>query len=344
MAARQRRLLGFLLTLAAFAPGCNLLPERTQQRNQGSIGLRADNDSDSSTSGTAIAGDEPRNRPDNRYDLPPANIQQSGCCAAATQEPQSALAPPVLPNEAKLPITDAKLMPAVQVTPIEADPTVVSVLRAMLDNRPDRAMEAIQRCPPNNQKLLLILMSMISDLGGGKVDVTDPVSAEHLDDLIRSAHLELRPHLPLKIEKMFFCRDIKSFGNYEPLPPRYEFRAGGGDHCGEMVQVYLELRNFPVRTQGDMFESTLASKIEIRDGQDQPVFRHDEQARVFRSRSPRSDMFFKYQFEVPPHLPPGTYSLSIEIDDTQSQPARSVRQAIEMRIISAGSVAAGSSE
>ena len=48
----------------------------------------------------------------------------------------------------------------------------------------------------------------------------------------------------LDIEKICFCREIKTFGVYDPWPEDHAFQAGVEDRPGELVQVYVELRNF----------------------------------------------------------------------------------------------------
>jgi hypothetical protein len=228
--------------------------------------------------------------------------------------------PPAAPPEPPLPI----------VIPAPPPPPIVAALQHFLENRPDRALDDLKGYPPEVQKMLIHLLPLVATLADDKVNPNDPATAEHMAEQLKSCLAEL--HMPLAIDKMCYCKDAKSFGCYEPLQLNYQFHAGTGDHAGERVRVYLELKNLSVRQNRELFESMISSKFEIHDSTDKIVSRQDDTDALFRSHSPRNDIFLVCEFEVPPKVPPGTYTLWIEIKDTLSKPARTTRKAIELRI------------
>jgi hypothetical protein len=209
-------------------------------------------------------------------------------------------------------------------------PAVVTALQYTLDNRPDRALDAVQNCPQANQKLIMRLLPPLADLADPKVDISQPATAQRIYELLRSAESELS--LSLTIDKMCFCKNVKSFGCYDVMAPSHEFRAGNDEHGGERVRVYLELRNLSAHQNGQVFQSAIASRIAIHDSEDKEAFRQDDPNEMFQSRSPRNDIFLECQFEVPRHIPPGTYTLWIDITDKLAKPPHTARRSIEMKI------------
>jgi hypothetical protein len=340
MAARDGRLLILWVIIAVFAPGC-----KNGAPSNAVIGP------------SALAPVSPTMAPTNQVaqNTPPGQVPQRPDPYAHTVLPGNPLptvpvAQTVYPSQGSggpsivIPPRPEELPPIVPVVKVEQVPpesALLAAVRFVLVNRPEQAREALRRCPANNQALLEILLPLLADLAEGRVDATNAENVQHVNEQFEAGVAQLKPYLPLNISQMCFCKDAKSFGYFEPLPPRTEFRAGIDDHCGEMVRVYLELRNLTVRQSGAIFESSLVSKLEIRDSQDRTVFRHDDHAPPFKYRSQRNDVFLQCQFEVPPKLPPGTYTLWIEITDVLSDRPHVAHKAIEMRITSSGALTTG---
>jgi hypothetical protein len=174
------------------------------------------------------------------------------------------------------------------------------------------------------------LLPLLAYLADPKVDLSDPATAQRVFEQIEGVRGTISP--PLAIDKMCFCKDVKSFGCYDPLPPNHEFRACTEEHRGEQARVYLELRNLSAHAKGQFFQSAIFSRITIHDSDDKEAFRQEDANEVFQTRSPRNDVFLECQFEVPRKIPPGTYTLVIEITDKLSKPTRTTKKSIEMRI------------
>jgi hypothetical protein len=124
----------------------------------------------------------------------------------------------------------------------------------------------------------------------------------------------LRPRPTLAVEKMCYCRRITNYGLYDPLADDHGFLAGADRRLGELVQLYVEVRNFVSRRNGQFYETTLATRLEIHDGRGL-VARMEFPAKPDRSLSPRQDYFIHYQFHVPAMMEPGDYQLTIALRD-----------------------------
>jgi hypothetical protein len=157
--------------------------------------------------------------------------------------------------------------------------------------------------------------------GSGFGEVVD-----ELDRLLQP----IRPRAPLQIAKMCFCTRIKTYGVYEPLSDRAQFR------CDDQVQVYVELRNFITtavkNSSGDpRHQIRMRSSYEIHDETRAVVFSdtfHRDGEAADESRTPRHDYFENYTFLVP-KLKPGNYTLWIKVEDLGSDPPRSVKGSLD---------------
>ena len=96
---------------------------------------------------------------------------------------------------------------------------------------------------------------------------------------------------------------------------------------GELVRLYVEVRNFASVPQGGYFETRLSSRIEIRDGQGKTVWANDfdQEKKPLRTLSRLSDFYYLYCF-VTPHLPAGTYQLVLLLADETIAGSRRVAQ------------------
>ncbi len=206
--------------------------------------------------------------------------------------------------------------PTVQIyPPPDTDPPVVAALRCLMEKRPDDAVSRLQGLDKANQDVLLCLLPLAARLGQGPLDRTSAADLTAMADQAETVAAPLRLRAPLAIDKMCFCRRIDKFGQYESLPDRHEFR------CGELVQLYAELRNFSCNSGKAGYETRLASSVRLTcqmpDSRTETVWRQDfhDRDRVDRSRSPRRDYFNNYRFCIPENLPRGSYKLWLKVVD-----------------------------
>jgi hypothetical protein len=214
--------------------------------------------------------------------------------------------PPPEPQPERVPV-------AAPPAPRPPEAPLVMALRCVLEKHPAEAVALLQRYDRADQELLLALLPLAARVGEGGLGRISPEEMAAILDQLHALALALRPRATLALDKVCFCRQIDNFGQYEPLPPDHQFRAGCGDRPGEFVQVYVEVKNITNRPRGPIYETDLSSTLQIFNAQRQEVWRW-KSAAVERSHSPRQDCFINFQFPVP-RLPQGLYTLRIEVCD-----------------------------
>jgi hypothetical protein len=226
--------------------------------------------------------------------------------------------------------------------PAPPDPPLVAALRALMEKRPEEALDSLKGYDKANQELLLCLLPLAVRLTEGGLQRLHPGELAPLLDQLRALERPLAERSALSIDRMCLCRKIESYGVYEKAPDDWAYAAGVGDQAGELVQVYVELRNFASKQQGNYYETCLASTLEIHDYRGNLVWRRDFPAQPDHSHSPRHDYFINYRFAVPPHVPPGSYVLWIQVRDLTGQPGKDVpahrtaRRSLDFRVRGTG--------
>jgi len=251
-----------------------------------------------------------------------SDIQKAGL-NPTTVSPE--LGPPVEPGPALQP---RPLPPTVEAVKPPIDPPLLAALRCLLEKRSGDAVGQLLQYDKPTQDLLLCLLPALARLGEGGLDQATPEELAHLMAQLESALASLRPRSALVIDKMCYCRDIDRYGVFEELPEQHPFRPG------ELVEVYVAVRNYTTTQHGDHFEIRLASSLEIKDGDKpaQPEKKPVAREHLDRSRVPRHDHFFSYRFYVPENLPPGRYTLQIKIADQLSTTKREAQRGLDLRV------------
>jgi hypothetical protein len=205
-----------------------------------------------------------------------------------------------------------------------AEEPVIAAMRYLLENRPAEALQQLGRYEQPNQDILIELLPWLARLTKGSLEAANPKELTNLEEQIDLLDQALRPRAALTIDKLCFCRRVKGFGEYEPLPAGHAFRAGFDGVAGERMQIYVEVRNFSSRAVGPLHETRLASKVEIRDANGAVEYRKDIPAEPDRSLSPRHDYYFICYLPLPPDLPPGRHSLVVEVRDVTGHATKRV--------------------
>jgi hypothetical protein len=229
-----------------------------------------------------------------------------------------------------------------------ADEPLVLALRAYLQKRPADALEALGRYEKANQDMLLVALPFAARLTEGDIDKVSPREAAEMADMVQGVEDRLRQRAALRIEKMLFCRQIDDFGEFVPreaVNAMPTFEGGAGDQPGETVRVYVELRNVSSRQRGDSYETRLAGSIELLDFELHSAYKKDFPPEQHRGQSARHDFFVNCSFSVPRKIPPGRYTLRVEVrditnlasDPTGAQlsppPHRIARQSLDLQVI-----------
>ncbi len=234
---------------------------------------------------------------------------------------------PVTTPDAEVPVA-AKPMTEVPAARPVAEPPLIVALRCLLDNRPEDALNAIQRYDPTTQDLLKCLLPLAVYLTERNLERQSPQDVSTVVDEIQRLLVPLSARAALTIDQMCFCSQINRFADYEPLPKDHVFRPG------DPVQVYVELRNFSSERHGQFYVTHLSSSVEIHDYNDRVVRTLDipeSRIRPDCSRTQRHDYFNNYRFYVP-NLPQGEYTLWIKVIDTGHQPVREVKRSLDFRV------------
>jgi len=215
------------------------------------------------------------------------------------------------------------------------DEPIVLVLRSLLNDRPQEALEQLKGYDPCNQEALICLTAIVARLAKKRLDQLSPTEVDNLQEQLQKSLLcALRPRAELLIDKMCFCDWIKGYGVYKELPKDYEFQPGTADRPGERAQLYVELRNLTSAPRGNAYETGLHSTMRILDAGGKEVFLREipEAEGPSRTLTPLPDYYKSYWFYVP-HLPPGRYQLRLEVRDvTRPQAPRLAAKSLEFRV------------
>ena len=129
---------------------------------------------------------------------------------------------------------------------------------------------------------------------------------------VADLHRLLAESADLQIPTVAFCREVRSFGSYDPMLPG-EFIAGRANRA----IVYCEIDNLQSKPTDDgLFKSVLATRMEVFDVDGKSVWHADEPEIIDNCRRRRTDFFIAQRAILPPTLPAGEYTLKITVEDT----------------------------
>jgi len=239
-----------------------------------------------------------------------------------------ALEPPPLPKEHR------QALSAPPESQLKREP-LTDALQCILENKHDEALRCLSAYDAETQELFLGLLPTLSILSKKKVTELSAAEVAVLHEQLYSLIGTLRPRTPLAIAKVCYCEWVKGYGNYKPMPEGHAFAAPAPGRPGELVQLYVELRNFVNASRHGAFETRFSSAVEICDSRGELVwsYRFEDEKQPIRSRTQLHDWFNNYSFHVPKSLPPGVYQLTIQVtDETVPESRRVARQHLEFRV------------
>lgn len=216
---------------------------------------------------------------------------------------------------------------------IQREPIVVA-MEKFLQEQPEEAIQYLQAYEKSNQEFFLRLLPVLAQMTNAKIEELDDQQTQALYLQLESLLETLRAKAHLMIDTMCYCSSIESYGMYSPLGTDHAFRAGSTNGPGELVQIYVQLKNLCPAKCEKGFQTKLSSSIRINDNAGNEVWFYNFKNRQnpLQSQSPRRDHFNNYSFYVP-HIPAGTYTLTIEIEDQTNPGAnRIVRKSMPFRV------------
>jgi hypothetical protein len=237
---------------------------------------------------------------------------------------------PVFPPQTLPPISPVPVV----ITP--PDPPLVAAIRAYLDNRPDEAVKHLKGLDKTNQELMLQLIPALVRASQVDLSRATPHEIGVLAGQLDAPAAALATRGPLFVEKACFCRWVKNFGRYDPLPDRHAFPPGA------LAELYLEVKNVPSEPtssppEGDGYVTRLACTLQLRDAAGGVVELTDQSRKAVPAlaetkrdftRSPIRDYFLLFRFPVPGK--PGEYKVVVEVRDPAT--GRAVSKTMPFRV------------
>jgi hypothetical protein len=265
---------------------------------------------------------------------PPARSEEPTPAPAEEKPPDPPRPPPAPePSRGEVTLASAAARP---------DPPLVGALRCLLEKHPpEEALAFLDGYDVADREQLWGLLQLVARRG--ELRRATPQEVARALDQLEALAREMRPRAALVLEKLCFCRpfSVDNFGLYEPLEEGHPFRAAAPGYPGERVQVYAEVRNLAGRPVGDHVETVLKGKLEIRAGGSGPPIKEIDLGCLDRSRSPRRDFFVNFHFDTP-RLPPGSYTLWVEVKDVtpapdgSARPPRVARRSLDFQVVGDG--------
>ncbi|MCG8408534.1 MAG: hypothetical protein MI923_25310 [Phycisphaerales bacterium] len=122
----------------------------------------------------------------------------------------------------------------------------------------------------------------------------------------------MRSRADLAVPKVTLCTAIEGFGRYDPIEPT-EFPAGRKN----LVLVYIEVDNFSSeQTTSGLFRTLLSVRQELFNKAGESLWNKKDENIEDLARQKRRDFYLTIgPIAIPKTLPPGEYSLKIEVED-----------------------------
>jgi hypothetical protein len=258
------------------------------------------------------------------YEGPPSVLQPLDWQARAPSD-QASLPSLGNPTFVETPISDSS-------QPQAPEPDAILALRMLLANQSAQAVKCLETYDRPTQELLMRLLPAVA-LITEKGSVSQLTNAERgaLDVQLQGLLVSLHAMSDLTIDKLVLCDLIDRDGRFVPQREGYVYQVG------ELVQVYLLLRNVASELRDGYYVTVLHGKVSLKDAQGQG-WDHDfrEWEKPLKTATASFDCYRPYDFYVP-HVPPGRYTLTFEVTDETHAPRRVARKSIEFTVAARGS-------
>lgn len=241
---------------------------------------------------------------------------------------------PVEPPPNPTPVVNVGPDPTMRPIDLAPKHPIVMAVECLLDNRHEEAQRHLQNYDPKTQEFLMRILPTLSLVA--RNNALSPADIAAVDESLKGLRYYLQVNSEFAISKLNFCESIKGYAIYKPLPADHLFVAAQPDRPGELVQLYVEIKNFGSRSNQGLYETLLSSHVEIRDEKGETKwlhrFRPDDLKLVSRTRL--GEYYHNYTFPLPSNLPPGSYHLIVVMtDETQPNQPRPAHASVPLRIV-----------
>lgn len=235
-----------------------------------------------------------------------------------------------LPDAAR---PDTPPVKAAQPVPIP-DPPLVAALREVLAGR--SGAEYLRQLDPASYEHLAQLLPAVAKLAQVPPTQLEPKDAADILKQFDPTLAVVARRAPLRVEKAVFCREVKGYGKYDPLPDGVAF------HPRQLYYMYFEVGNVPNEPDGragpDGYATRLTCAVQVKDDAGRAVELTDHASKTAEpllskdkvnfSRSPVRDYYAVFWFNAPSK--PGTYSVTFEVRDPAT--GRAVSRSLPFRV------------
>jgi hypothetical protein len=246
--------------------------------------------------------------PPREPDVRPAPIEPARVEITPAELPSRPAQPP--PRPRVFPLSLEKIPPP--------DPPAVAALRCLLKKHVAEASVLLQGYDRGRQELLRGLLPLAARVAAADYEHASPQEKAALLEQMMALVQLLRSQAPLVLDHLCLCEEIQGFGAYRPLPPDHVFQPCLHPRFGEHMRVYVEVRNFNSQPcAGGWYQTRLKPTVEILDFHKRVVHRIEPRSRseLTLTRTPRQDYYINIQFNLPPNMPQGPYTLRVQVRD-----------------------------
>src|SRR5207244_1632272 len=150
---------------------------------------------------------------------------------------------------------------------------IVLALQCMLEGRHPEAIKHLSAYDAEKQELLLRFLPPLTVMVKKRLADLTPEDIAVIHKQFVSILEEIRPRSELVIGKMCYCKKVRGYGDYDALPDHHQFLTGTESRIGEMVQLYIELKNFASEpSKHGEFLTKLACSLELHDSAGKKVW------------------------------------------------------------------------
>ncbi len=238
-----------------------------------------------------------------------------------------------------LPVQSPPPLPVLGPTGAKKEPLLVA-MELFLRNQPHEALDYLRDYPQANQDVFLRLLPVLKTMTQRRLQDLSPDEQRVLYQTLEGLMATMRGQTELMIDQMYYFEEDSDAGEYRALADDHEFKAGSGSQSGDLVQVYVQVRNMTCEKRHGYYETKVSSTVRIRDAQGAECVLRNFSGRdgsgrdgCLRDKTIRPDQSLIYNFYVSKKMPPGNYTLSVEVrDETGSGPPRIAIKELPFRV------------
>jgi len=212
---------------------------------------------------------------------------------------------------------------------------IVMALQRMLEGRHQDAIKFLSAYDNDKHELLLRLLPPLATIVKKRVDDLSTQEVTVLIGQYQATIDDLRPRSELIVSRMCYCEEVRGYAWYRALPDNHTFLTGTESRIGELVQLYVELKNIASEpTKEGEFLTKLRCSLELVDSTGKQVWSKsfDGNETTLRRSARLNDFYSRYGFYVPA-VPAGTYQLTLRIaDETNPQKRRVAQKSLDFRV------------